>query len=405
MPRQIRGPDGVLHTFPDDATDAEITEALSASEKAPSGGGWSDAIAGALPTLGGLAGGITGGIGGATVGGMAGQGYGELLKHAGEIPGALADVARNVVTQPRATLQGFLQGANEGAVNAGLKGASEGVGQAVGGAVGKGVAQTGKLVYKGGVALLPKGIKQEFPDLAEAGFREGVSLTNRGAAKAEKLVGQSAQQATDKLAIMERAGSSPVQPHELVSGMTRTAGKVSKQPLRADDLQTISDMRTRVLAENPNPIPLTQANEMKQAAQRVATQGYKQIDRGAPINSVPLDVNMDIAHALRQAIESRVPSVGPINARTQDLIGLQRAAEHAGGTGHWLSRVGGAGVLGGLGFTGGGFIPALGAAAAGGAMATPGGATTTGLMLKGAAPYAEHGSARLAALLAQLASE
>lgn len=402
MPRQIRGPDGVLHTFPDDATDAEITEALSASDRAPSGGGWSETIASGLPSLGGLAGGLAGGIGGATVGGMAGQGYGELLKHAGEIPGAIADVARNVVTQPRATLQGFLTGAREGAERAGIKGVTEGGGQAIGGAVGKGVQQAGKLVYKGGVALLPKLLKQEFPDLAEAGFREGVALTAKGADKAGKLAMQSAQQTKDKLALMQRAGAPPVQPHELIGGMTRTAGKVAKQPLRADDLQTVADMRARVLAENPNPIPLTAANEMKQAAQRIATQGYKQMDRGAAINSVPLDVNMDIAHALREAIETRVPSVGPMNARTQDLIGLERAAEHSAGTGHILSRLGGAGVLGGLGLSGGGLVPAVGAAMAGGAMTTPGGATSTGLLLKGAAPYAEQMSARLAALLAQL---
>lgn len=368
-------------------------------------GGWGETIASALPTLGGLAGGITGGIGGAALGGAAGQGYGELLKHAGEIPGAIADVARNAISQPGATFQGFLTGAGEGAARAGLKGGAEGAGQAVGGVIGKGIEKTGKLVYKGGVALLPKGIKQEFPQLAEAGFREGVALTGRGAQKATKGVESSAQAVRDKLGVMQRAGSAPVDIQSAVAATGRTAGKVGKEPLRAQKLQEISDFNTALRAENPRPIPLTDANEMKTAAQRVATQGYKQIDRGAPINSLPLDLNMDVARGLREAIEQRVPSIGPMNARTQDFIGLEKAAEHSSQTGHILSRLLGAGALGGLGLSGGGMIPAIGAGAAGAALTTPGGATTTGLMLKGAAPYAEHTSARLAALLAQLAAE
>lgn len=32
MPRQAKGPDGVIHNFPDDATDAEISEALEAAQ-------------------------------------------------------------------------------------------------------------------------------------------------------------------------------------------------------------------------------------------------------------------------------------------------------------------------------------------------------------------------------------
>lgn len=384
------------------STDPNAGDPVQAPQQ---GGGLLDMAASALPTVGGLVGGLAGGIGGATVGGMAGQGYGELLKHASEIPGALADVARNVVTQPRATLQGFLTGANEGMVNAGVKGASEGAGQAVGGVIGKGVAGTGKLVYKGGVKLLPRTIKKEFPRMGEAGFRDSIPLTERGAVKAGKLVEKRAAATDQKLSLMDKAGAKPVHVSEALKPLQGVRDDIGDEARRAAKLAEVDTFADDVLRENPDPMSLVRTNRMKVAEQRGAAKGFRKVEKGGDVNELDLQNRMALAGGLKDALEQRVPSIAGMNKLTQDAIGLEAGADYAANTGHILSRLGG-GIGGGLlGGIGGGMFPAIGAALGGAALTTPGGATSTGLLLKGAAPYTEHVSARLAALLAQLAAQ
>src|SRR4030095_16264216 len=81
-----------------------------------------------LPTAGGVIGGMVGKVPGvriatAGIGAAAGEGYRQLVRHGSEIPGAIVDVARNLVTEPSATLGGFVEGAKTGAKQAGLQGA------------------------------------------------------------------------------------------------------------------------------------------------------------------------------------------------------------------------------------------------------------------------------------------
>ena len=68
----------------------------------------------------------------------------------------------------------------------------------------------------------------------------------------------------------------------------------------------------------------------RQAAQRVASEGYRKVARGADINTVPLDANMAIARGLRKQIEQRA-DVGPLNEQTQRLMGVERALDDAMG--------------------------------------------------------------------------
>lgn len=387
--------------------------------QAPSqqGGGLADTVASALPTIGAIPGGILGGVGGAALGGAAGQGYGEMLKHAGEIPGAIADVARHAFSQPAATLQGFLTGAGEGAARAGLAGGTQATGQVVGKGIGAGLNLLGKGIYRGGVALLPKSIKQEFATkaggkvvsggarLAKAGFDEGIALTERGAAKASRVADDVSDQVSQKLAAMERV-TPPIQPREVTPAL-RSVRDVMQKRADLGKPNEIPDLAVQAKtfgAKHKGGLRLTRANELKRQAQADADAAYAALSKGNIVKDTGLLTDRAMAHGLREAIENRVPSVAPLNERLQGLIGLRQGAEHAAGTGHILSRLGGAGVLGGLGLSGG-VLPALAAAGAGAALTTPGGATATGLGFKAAAPVAEQGSARLLALLAQLLAE
>lgn len=92
-------------------------------------------------TIGSIAGQFLGGGNPAVTGALSagGRGYGEVLQHANEIPGAIADVARNLASGDPAVIgatgHGAAQGAAEGATDAALTGASAAALQSVGNAI------------------------------------------------------------------------------------------------------------------------------------------------------------------------------------------------------------------------------------------------------------------------------
>lgn len=346
--------------------------------------------AGLLPTAGGLVGSLVGTVGG-WPGRIAGAGVGGALGKGAELfmdekDDSLVDSIRQMGT-------------------AGLQQAG---GEVAGGVIGKGVQKAGKLVYKGGVALLPKTLKREYPSIAQVGFQEGIPLTGKGAQKAEGLLTTGAKAVDDKLALMQRSGlAAPIQPREIVQGLRPVRDTLKKRADLGlpDETPALAQRAAAFGAKNKGGIPLTKAQSLKREAQAMADTAFKAQRAGNVIKDDEMLANRAMAQSLRGAIESRVPSVGPMNERLQGLKGVMEGAEHAAGTGHILSRLGGGGLAAGLGFSGGGAIPALGAGAAGLAMTTPQGLTTTGLGLKAAAPVVDRASARLLALLAQLATE
>jgi hypothetical protein len=348
----------------------------------------------ALPHVGGMVGSLVGQSRGGKVGSVIGATGG----------GAVGNIAKQGIDAARGRGEptSFGERAKDVVTSAGLQGGLD----AAGGAVGKALHAGGRALYGVGASMLPKTIKQEFPKIAEAGYREGVSLTNRGVKKVGTLIKDASQGVRDKLSMMDRAGMPPVTIDDVAGATSRTAEKVGKQPIRAADLKTIDDMVAALRVENPGPIPLVAAHEMKQAAQRTAQDGYRILNRGMQqINRVPLDVNMDIARGLRTAIEDRVPSVGPANQRLQELIGLEQAGEHAAGTAHFLPRALGALGAGTLGLSSG-VLPAIGAAGTAALLTTPQGLTTAGLGMRSASEMTPAAvQAIRAALLAQLAAD
>lgn len=101
-----------------------------------------------LPAAGGTLGGILGGIPGAAAGGAAGEGFRKLAKSAGQLPGAVADIVRNMATPEgrAATAQGFDAGSREGAQDTLIEGGLQGGAQAVGAGVAKGAGAAGRFL-------------------------------------------------------------------------------------------------------------------------------------------------------------------------------------------------------------------------------------------------------------------
>jgi hypothetical protein len=261
----------------------------------------------------------------------------------------------------------------------------------------------GKGLYKGGTALLPKGIKQASPNIASTGFREGIALTRRGAEKADRAISGSAAKADGMIAAAERGGALPIPPMEVLRELRPVGTKIRNQ----EDLGIPSDMPALMTRAKGflgrGPIPLTKAQDLKREAQDLATTAYKARDKGAVINSTEALTNEAQARGLRTGLEKRVPGLGETNTRTQDLIGVRDGAEHASQTGHILSRLGGTGAGAMWAGAGGDPLMALAGAGAGAMLTTPGGLTSAGLALKGAGQVLPD-SVRAAILLELLSS-
>ena len=328
MPRLIRI-DGVTHSFPDDATDAEISAALGAipasnAEAAPKAKTWTDSAVDALPTIGGMAGGLLGGTRAnpigmllAGIGGAGGEGMRQTLS---ALQGRWDEVPPDIQAQIQAII-------TEGAKQGGM----EGMGRYVLGPITK---LFGRAMYRSALKP-PKVVRDEFGakavtnTLVDAGVP--ISRTEAGTAKVEGLLRGAGKETADTISAAEAAGAPAVNMRPVVQSLDRTRGKVSERVVRGPARQQVDEFRNAALAENPAPVSLSRAQGMKQAEQDLAIQAYKAEARGAPVNSIETSMHEDLARGLREAIERRIPSIADKNKRTQDLIGALKAITAAEG--------------------------------------------------------------------------
>lgn len=305
----------------------------------------------ALPTAGGMAGSLIGGGKSnplamllSAAGGSVGEAYRQALT---AMSGDWERVPPDVQGQIKAILaEGIKQGGLEGA------------GRYVMGPIAK---LFGRALYRSALKP-PVAVRQEHgaKEVANTLVEAGVPITRNeaGAAKVEKLLRESGQDTAQTLAAAEAAGAKPVTMRPVVQSLERTRGKVGERVVREGPQNEVRAMRDAALRENPRPIPLTQAQKMKQAEQDLALQAYKNEARGAPVNSVETSMHEDLARGLREAIERRVPGIRAKNKRTQDLIGALKAITAAEGriANNNLVGMGDALALGttGVGFAAGG---------------------------------------------------
>lgn len=245
----------------------------------------------------------------AGLGGAGGAGYGMLAK--GAQSGDFGTPSGNAATM-----------AKEGALSA----AGEGVGQ---GAV-RLAKDAGKLIYK--TALRPSmGLQREFPQVAEVGLREGIPVSQGGAAANEARLGASADEARQMISAADAAGAPPVTTKEVAQqfGDVFKQGRNQAALGRPDPRPAVLDRLQAFDAKNPNGIPLLRAQDLKSEAQDLASRAYRAQDLGHPITDLSAASDKAMASGLRQGIEARVPGVAGVNAHTQELIGLKRALEDA----------------------------------------------------------------------------
>lgn len=295
-------------------------------------------LADILPMAGGAIGGFHGGPLGAAVGGAAGEGYRQLVEHASEIPGAVADVVRGLATHPIATLQGFNEGAGEGMTGAAKQAGIQGVMEAAGGALMGGVSRGARSVYRGYLKpSLSKVNIGKAREIVETAFRENLPVTEGALSEAGRRIGA----LKDRVDSMLANASGDIDLSAVASKVRRWARTMYDRPGRApgelDDALKVAD---RI---DQHPSLLSQAEPWSPAdvidATRVSPSAANQVKRDLQQGVGPSQYGVQsragktaekvAASETRQAIEQVAPGVGPLNARESKLLDLARSLQRA----------------------------------------------------------------------------
>lgn len=278
----------------------------------------------ALPAVGGAIGGFVGGVPGAAMGGAAGQGLRTTLQHAAELPGAVADVARNLVAHPSETLAGFEEGAREGSAAALTQGALQGGAQALG-------AGALKLAGKAGGALMTSALKPayamtekavkavELPRVVKTLLDEGVNVTQAGIGKLNTLLSATTKEIDDLIASSGRSVD-PVAVVNTARGVVRAAGQQvapsADQSAARGVIQDFIDTQARdPVTGAVKRIPVQQAQALKQGTYKALGQRAYGETKGAAV-----ETEKALARGLKEGIERALPETRRLNARSGALI-------------------------------------------------------------------------------------
>lgn len=290
--------------------------------------------------IGGTVGALAGGVPGAAIGGAAGEGFQQLARHAKEIPGAVADVARNLMTQPRATMAGAVQGMKEGAIDAGLAGAANAAMEYGGQKVMNTIGGVAKAVYRGYLKpSLAGASKAKAQSIVQAAMDEGLPIAQVGKDRADAIIkelrGEVDNILTDRQHIAKTLyGDTDLhQIAERVREFARTKYYKAGRPVEdfeaamrvADNIDAHPSLGIPPgKAPGPVPVDLTAANQAKRALQQSAGDRAFGVERSAATEAEKRG-----AHLTRKEIEKRAPAVGPLNARESRLIDVAKALQSA----------------------------------------------------------------------------
>lgn len=320
----------------------------------PGVGGFIGGLAGRMggTILGGsVAGGTAGAIVGAGIGGMAGKGYGELLSHATELPGAIRDVYGNLMAggpARAATIEGARQGLDESVLSLAGEGLKQAALQAGGEGIAAGAAALAPPVMKAAVNASLR-LRKEFPNLSQTLIDNALRVSEGGYAKAQVLLKVASDKVHTALGLADATGVTipvaltPEVAESLKTALTAggiksgtipktTAGGVvttasARLPAK---LQVVMNSIDQAL-ENGTPMHLTpsEADLLKTELQRESQRLYDNaIAQNGPkaISQTAIEVG-DFAARLNDAIDAVTKGYRDTNAVRQSLIGAERAIE------------------------------------------------------------------------------
>lgn len=361
MPIRVQVVGHGIVEFPDGTSQDEMQKALSSLSAPPPPKTTdepstlkkvTDAAANVLPAVGGIIGGVVGGPAGAAAGGAAGEGYRQLAQHITEIPGAIKDVASNLISHPVATAEGVVQGTNRGGLNTGAEATMQAGGQVAGDLAaayfGKPIA---KWLMNRATSRVSEKLLREFPELSDTLIDNALSVSKGGYGKAYGMLMEAKSKANAAIKTAEAAGATiPVQMTGDLGESLKTAllerlvkaGKVPAaqqgQPLTAAtarlDASTkalFADIDAAATKGGALDLTPTQADALKTQLQKESRALYA--NRTAPNGqkAVGMDATerADFATQLNNAIDGLASGYKAANAEAKPLIGAVRGIKQA----------------------------------------------------------------------------
>lgn len=321
MPRYITGPDGRTHSFPDNATDQQISGALKAIPQANAqtmkgAPTWTDWAVDALPMVGGAVGGFVGGAGGAVVGMGVGGAPGAIGGAA--LGGAAGEAAKQLVNRVRGSAAPT--SASGAAANIGIAGASnaamEGTGQALGAGMKAAAPWLMQKVLRPSYALLEE-YKTTAPKMAKFLLDEGVNVTEGGLSKLQGLLRSNSSKIDT--AVANAPGLIPKK--EVAAELANTAAKVAKQTNPTEGLQAVADTGTEFL-NHPiykGDLTVPEAHGMKKATYQKLGNAYGEM------KSATVESEKALARGLKNSVAARTPGLDLLNQREAQLMGVGEA--------------------------------------------------------------------------------
>lgn len=390
MPIRVQTPHGVVE-FPDGMTEQDMAAALTTlpAEPPAPGKSWGKTITDALPTVGGMAGSFLGGSKMSPVG-MALAGVGGA---AGEAFKQVADSVRGDFSDVPDTVGGRLRKiAGEGLKQGGIEGLGRGVGAMI--------RPAAKTIY--GLALRPSKalardagggkLLQGTRRIVEQGFNDNVMPSALGMSRAGRLVGESAEEATQIAARSpHKVSTQRVMQRATDEQARRSATELADAGITPKTDQ-IATQIGNVVDANAADIPMSQLLTIRRGAEKVAAPAFKaaKLPGGAPVTTgSPASVARSISGAAKGTLDDVLgQGFRDVNKRTQARMSVKQAVDDAASRPNMLTNLLAGGVGLGSGVSSGDPAEALKTAALMRLIFSPTAQGAAALAL-GKAPYAQ----------------
>lgn len=336
--RIVRGPDGVTHRFPADATDAEISAALDAAPRPPEAHTsrkrtWTDTAVDALPTISGTVGGLVGGVGG-TVAGMGVGGVPGAIGGA-TLGGALGESVRQLANRVRGNA--VPTSAGEAAKAIGLQGGIQGGSEALGGLTTQGAVKGATAVYRGYLKpALSAGLLAKANQIVQTALEEALPITRGGVQKAQTIITELRGLVDDILA----KAQGTLDLHDVANRVRAFAKKRYFKPgVDTSDYQLALGVADK-LDQHPS-LPIQPGTTIRQTAvslsaaneaKRGLYASIKDAGFGTP-QGAKKTTEKFAGHQLKVGLENAtggpIGTVATLNARESKLIDAAEAIAHA----------------------------------------------------------------------------
>lgn len=306
----VKGPDGVIHSFPDDVTDQEIQKALGVPKqndpKQPRSRTWTDTAVDAIPLVAGAIGGLAaapsgpGAIGAAALAGAGGEGVRQIINRARgvEAPETPMDAAKDM------------------GVAAAMNAGAEVGGQALGAGMRKAAPWLMNKVVKPSYQLL-QDYKTTAPKLAQTLLDNGINVTESGLSKLQGLMRATNQEIRD---LVENS-TAKVNKDEVLRRVDELAANTMKTSANPNKALAKATEVADQFVEHPyykgESIPVAAAHDLKVGTYKEVGNAYRKPEKAQALKA--------LARGLKEEVAAKVPGVADKNAEEAALMAAGEA--------------------------------------------------------------------------------